>query len=139
MGNLFHMTYKKWIIVIVSFVAILYFFNPSSSLILPPCMFYKLTGFYCPGCGTLRAIYNIIHLNFSNAFFYNPLSVSVMIAFIIYFLFHHISKATGINLIYEIKTLSPFEGYILLAVIVLYWIARNIHCYPLIYLAPHGP
>ena len=38
-----------------------------------PCIFYLLTGLYCPGCGAGRACYSILHLRFADALCYNPL------------------------------------------------------------------
>ena len=48
----------------------LYFHNPHSYPL--PCVFYSLTGFYCPGCGAGRASYSLLHGRFLDAFCYNP-------------------------------------------------------------------
>ena len=40
----------------------LYFHNPHSYPL--PCVFYSLTGFYCPGCGAGRASYSLLHGRF---------------------------------------------------------------------------
>ncbi len=37
------------------------------------CIFFGLTGFYCPGCGSTRAIKAAIRGQFGQAFLYNPL------------------------------------------------------------------
>ena len=49
----------------------LYHHNPHSYPL--PCIFYMMTGLYCPGCGAGRACYSILHLRFKDAFCYNPL------------------------------------------------------------------
>src|SRR5580693_9291812 len=36
-------------------------FDPATSGIFPPCPFRYLTGWYCPGCGSLRAIHQLLH------------------------------------------------------------------------------
>lgn len=38
-----------------------------------PCVFYETTGLYCPGCGSGRAIYALLHGRIREAFFHNPL------------------------------------------------------------------
>lgn len=38
-----------------------------------PCTFLWLTGFYCPGCGSSRALRQILHLDFYGALRYNAL------------------------------------------------------------------
>lgn len=37
------------------------------------CMFYELTGLYCPGCGSGRAVYALLHGRFREALGYNIL------------------------------------------------------------------
>ncbi|MGA3284708.1 MAG: DUF2752 domain-containing protein, partial [Verrucomicrobiota bacterium] len=37
--------------------AVLFFFNPSTHGFYPVCLFHKLTGWNCPGCGGTRAAY----------------------------------------------------------------------------------
>lgn len=51
-----------------------------------PCIFYKVTGLYCPGCGTGRMMMSLISLNIYQAFRYNP-AVFIALPFISYHLF----------------------------------------------------
>lgn len=37
-----------------------------------PCMFYKISGYRCPGCGVTGLIYHVIHLEFLEAYRANP-------------------------------------------------------------------
>ena len=37
-----------------------------------PCMYYTLTGFYCPGCGMTRMMMALMRLDFVAAFHYQP-------------------------------------------------------------------
>jgi hypothetical protein len=39
----------------------------------PPCLFHQLTGLFCPGCGTTRAILHLLHGEFREAVGSNPL------------------------------------------------------------------
>ncbi len=41
--------------------------------IAPPCLFHRMTGLNCPGCGGTRAISAMLRLDFAAAFWYNPL------------------------------------------------------------------
>lgn len=54
-------------------VCLLYFFAPSAYSFFPQCGFHSLTGWDCPGCGTLRATHQLLHGNVADAFRLNPL------------------------------------------------------------------
>jgi hypothetical protein len=61
---------------LIAGAAILYFFNPAQFGFYPTCMFYKTTGLLCPGCGTLRAMHQLLHGHIEAAFHFNALLVS---------------------------------------------------------------
>ncbi|MEZ5465932.1 MAG: DUF2752 domain-containing protein [Lysobacteraceae bacterium] len=42
---------------------------------LPGCPFHALTGLYCPGCGTTRALHALLHFDWPKALSMNPLAV----------------------------------------------------------------
>jgi hypothetical protein len=44
--------------------AFVFFFNPSTHGFYPICVFHQLTGMNCPGCGSTRALYAVLHGNF---------------------------------------------------------------------------
>lgn len=46
-----------------------------------PCIFNKITGLYCPGCGITRMFIDILHFNFKDAFYHNML-VFILLPFI---------------------------------------------------------
>ena len=55
--------------------AVVFFFNPSTHGFYPICLFHKLTGWNCPGCGATRAVYALLHGNFQTALRDNALFV----------------------------------------------------------------
>jgi hypothetical protein len=68
-----------WIVVstvLIAALAVLYFFNPAQFGFYPICFFYKATGLLCPGCGTLRAMHQLLHGHIEAAFHFNALIVS---------------------------------------------------------------
>jgi hypothetical protein len=42
----------------------LYFLDPTRVPIYPVCTFHRLTGLDCPGCGSLRALHQLLHGQF---------------------------------------------------------------------------
>ena len=121
----------------ILFLIILFFFNPESSSLYPPCPFYYTTGYFCPGCGTLRGIHYFIHGHILKALSYNPLSIFLLPFIALYGLFHFIYLLRGKTLKVAFLESSRFI-YVLLSIIILYWILRNIPYYPFTLLAPHG-
>lgn len=83
------------------------------------CIFYKLTGLYCPGCGITRMFESLFNLKFYQAFRFNPLVFVLLILFIIYLIIGlFISKPT-------LKKINKIIIYPLLLIIVIYGILRN--------------
>jgi hypothetical protein len=55
---------------------LLYFFEPGRSSFYPICFFHQATGLLCPGCGSLRAMHQLLHGHFLAALRDNLLLVS---------------------------------------------------------------
>ena len=62
----------------VAGLALLQIFDPAASGIFPPCPVHYLTGLYCPGCGSLRALHAMLHGNLHEAWAMNPLTIVVL-------------------------------------------------------------
>ncbi len=58
-------------------------FNIQLTGIFKPCYFKMLTGYNCPGCGTTRAIQELLNLNIYEAFRYNPVIGSIALILLI--------------------------------------------------------
>lgn len=62
------------LIVPIALLAILYNqYNPREWTFFPKCPLYHYTGLKCSGCGSQRAIHDILHLDFVSAFHENAL------------------------------------------------------------------
>ena len=62
-------------VVVLGILAAVFFFNPATHRFYPACQFHRLTGLNCPGCGMTRALYALLHGNFSVALHDNALFV----------------------------------------------------------------
>ncbi len=113
----------------------LYFHNPYSYPL--PCIFYSVTGLYCPGCGAGRACYSILHLEFADAFCYNPL-MTILLPLIGLYIMARVFDwmVTGGNHI-DRKISVRLLAWIL-GITLLFGILRNIPVYPFTLLAPGG-
>lgn len=113
----------------------LYFHNPHDYPL--PCIFYVLTGLYCPGCGSGRASYSILHGQFLDAFCYNPLMTVLLPLIGLYVAVRPLDWViTGGNHV-DRKISVKFLIGVLVAVFV-YGALRNIPVFPFTLLAPGG-
>lgn len=88
-----------------------------------PCVFYLLSGNYCPGCGVTRMCMALIRLDFSAAFRYNALLMVLLPLALPYSVYRWIAYAktgsTGF-------TRAEQVGLILVLLLtVTFWILRN--------------
>lgn len=69
--------------VVTAGVAYLAAVDPNTPGHYPPCPLYFLTGLYCPGCGTLRAVHDLANADLSGALGMNPLFV-ICVPFVLF-------------------------------------------------------
>lgn len=58
--------------------AILFWFDPARHAFYPVCLFHRVTGLDCPGCGGLRALHQLLHGQLLEAFRLNPIVVTAI-------------------------------------------------------------
>ncbi len=72
-------------------LAVVYNFSPSQYTFYPRCLFYTTTHWLCPGCGSTRALYSLLHGDWRTALHYNAmftLLAPVLLAWSIYCFYH---------------------------------------------------
>ena len=100
------------------------------------CSFHELTGLQCPGCGGQRSFYHLLHGNILQAFRYNALLIIILpFLLYIYFLLAQVYILKNKNYL-KYFNFSGKLGYIFIAVLVIFFILRNIPISPFIYLSP---
>ena len=113
---------------------LLFVFNPAEGSFYPPCLFHKLTGFHCPGCGSLRAVYQLLHGNLPAAFGLNPLMVLSLPFLGYWFISRYV--LVGRNQRSVGRIIPVFWIWVIFLIIILYWILRNLPFCPFTLLAP---
>ncbi len=102
--------------------------DPIEQGFTPPCLFFLFTGLHCPGCGTLRALHQLLNGNIRDAFWLNPL------------IFLSIPFATFLFLIMRSKSLHTkflrsrfylnLEILFCFSIVCAYWVLRNTNIKP---------
>ncbi len=112
----------------------LYFLSPYDSGVYAPCPFNVLTDLYCPGCGTLRGLHELLHGRIGSAMGLNPLMV-LSLPFIAYSFIKYVAAGMRERPARKIFIPSAFI-WALLGIVLLFWILRNLPYYPFTLLAP---
>jgi len=120
----------------VAALAALCLLDPGQSGLFPPCPLRYLTGWYCPGCGSLRAMHQLLHGNLAAAWALNPMMV-LLLPFMMY--------GTASYALFEIRGnhlprlfLPAFWIRSVGVAIILFGVARNLPFHPFDLLAPGG-
>ncbi|MGD0015996.1 MAG: DUF2752 domain-containing protein [Verrucomicrobiia bacterium] len=112
--------------------AVFFFFNPVTTAFYPKCLFHEMTGLYCPGCGSTRALYCLMHGEFREALHDNALVVLALPLLGALLLARAFRRQPPVA-----KQRSKLIWFgLLIAVIVAFGVARNIPCRPFSLLAP---
>jgi hypothetical protein len=130
---------SRWIVagaalMLFTGAATLLAFEPGESGLFPPCPFHAISGLYCPGCGTLRGLHQLLNGNLLKAIGFNPL-MALSLPFVGYAL--HSNTVSGLSRRRLPGVFIPAAWiWMLLGVIVLFWVLRNVPAYPFTVLAP---
>jgi hypothetical protein len=110
-------------IVFVMFIIIYGIFDPAQVNFFPKCPFRLLTGLKCPGCGSQRAIHQLLCLHIGAAFRYNaflvisiPLLAFLIIADLLRYRFPKI----------YILSRNTILSWGIVVIIFLWWLLRNV-------------
>lgn len=119
---------KKWFIlfVLAMIVIVIYkFYNPADYQYFPKCMFKTLSGYDCPGCGSQRAVHNLLNGNFTEAIRNNLLFV-VSLPYVLLGAILDISKLKN-QKIKRFKEIVYGDKILIIFAIILifYWFFRN--------------
>ncbi|KFN49210.1 DUF2752 domain-containing protein [Arenimonas composti] len=102
--------------------------------VLPPCPFFVITGIYCPGCGTTRALHALAHFDVAAALAMNPLLVLCM-PLLVWLLADMAGwrPAALVTLRTRVVDARPWA-----VVVIAYAVMRNLPWAPFTWLAPGG-
>lgn len=119
-------------------LALLYFFADARIVtFFPPCPFHRLTGLFCPGCGSQRAISALLHGQLLHAIRFNLLLVCCL-PLLAYSAYTSTLKLSAQKPQIQRLFYSPLFVKSFLVMVIMFFILRNIPSYPFNLLAPHS-
>lgn len=93
--------------------------------LMPPCVFYTITGYYCPGCGCTRAVYALFRGHIITSFQFNAFIPYVAIVGGWFMLSQTLQRVSR-NRIKIGLHFRPIYAYLAVAVLLINWIAKNL-------------
>ncbi|MDR0305661.1 MAG: DUF2752 domain-containing protein [Chitinispirillales bacterium] len=107
-------------------IPLLLSFAPSwTKQFYPVCILTKITGLYCPGCGTARAFERLGAFDFWGAFLYNPFLFLFVIPILLYLCAIYMTRAVSGRHIPSLLS-SPKSALPVLLLVIGIFILRNI-------------
>jgi hypothetical protein len=97
--------------------------DPNEAGHYPACPFLMVTGLFCPGCGTLRAVHALTHGDVGTAIDLNVLTVALL-PVLVWAWFAWVRYRVGARP--SMPTLTPTAGYAVAIAVPLFWVARNL-------------
>lgn len=97
--------------------------TPGKSAWLPSCLFHRLTGLHCPGCGNTRALHALMHGDIAGAFANNLLLVPALMLL-------------GVLLVRPRLAFNRWICLVVAVAVTVFFVARNLPWMPFAALAP---
>ena len=112
-------------ILLIAALAAVYVMEPGNTIqrFMPKCPFHQMTGMHCPGCGGTRAVHALLHGHPLKALRFNAILFPMGVCTLLIWRYP------------KLQTNKPF-AYTVATVFILFFILRNIPCYPFTLLAP---
>lgn len=110
-------------ILAVAFKIFFSLLNISIEQMVPPCSFYTLTGYYCPGCGGTRAVIALLQGRFFLSLYYHPFVPYMASYYVLYEISHTLDLITHGKV--RGMRFCPSYFYIGIALILLQWVGKN--------------
>ena len=108
-----------------SVAAFLFVCDPQQTRGMPHCPFHELTGWNCPGCGTLRGLHALLHGQVGRAFAFNPLMV-ITLPGLGWTMTRRGREMWNHRVVPAFSSLKPATIYAMGVLLILYWIGRNL-------------
>ncbi|MEU5840990.1 DUF2752 domain-containing protein [Rhodococcus sp. NPDC047139] len=96
--------------------------------VIPPCPTYSLFGILCPGCGSSRMLYSILHLDIPAALHYNALGLLALVVLLVVFGVWTVGRARATPM--PRWTRFRWAPHLVLILTALWFVVRNIPVAP---------
>lgn len=110
-------------------------FSPTQSPYYPRCFFHHLTGWHCPGCGSLRALHELANGNVLAAIKYNTLLMASLPVALIACVSSYLKWRSSLSGPWRLIWIARWDFWVL-GMLFTFGILRNLPFAPFNWLAP---
>lgn len=93
---------------------------------MPGCLFRRITGLECPGCGMTRASYAFLNGRFLEAFWFNPVGVILFPIAVFGVGLEVVAWVRGKPARFSLRS-GRWGATVLAVVMIAWWVARNLY------------
>lgn len=121
------MNYKYLVLgfIVAILIGVYGFLDPSDHRYFPKCPIFFSTGLQCPGCGSQRAIHQLLQGNIVQSIAFNPL-VIIFLPYILIGWMAQILKGLPLMESIRLRFYGVYAAYTILAIVIIFTIVRNI-------------
>lgn len=116
-----------FLITVIILIAAYKIFDPIANDFFPKCPFFVLTGYQCPGCGSQRAVHELLNFNIVGAWRQNALFLMSMPYVLVGLIFNYVLKPSPRMLYWRKLLFGQKAIFLVLIVIVSFWVWRNFY------------
>lgn len=98
--------------------------DPNEAGHYPTCPFLALTGFQCPGCGSMRTVHALAHGRLQEALGLNVLTIAMLPVLAFFWL--RWARARALDRPVRTKVAHPALIWVLFGTVLLFWLIRNL-------------
>lgn len=122
------------LLVVIVLAIVFFVVDPQKQSFFPKCPFHFITGLYCPGCGSQRALHCLLHLDFAGTVRYNLLFLPAAL----FILYHYSHKLMNRLFNWRLPDLfyKKSTPWVVLVIVIVFFVIRNLPWYPFSILAP---
>ncbi len=117
-------------VLLIVVIPLFFIFNPNGQFFFPKCPIHQHMGIYCSGCGSQRALHDLLHFRIVESLSHNLLFIPGLLL---------IGTELAMRLFSPKKTslfYRKLTPWVVLIVIVLFMVLRNLKYWPFHHLAP---
>ncbi len=117
-----------WLIiaaVVLIYLIVNFFYDPEQTTWSPKCILLQLTGFKCPGCGSQRFAYHLMHGDILGAIHYNYF-IALLSPYLLLLLSGELLPSRRWRQYVHTHFVTKLFGFSYISLYFIWWVLRNI-------------